>query len=182
MAKKKATKAELRVISKMLGSYDDGNDAEVTVIKVGKQEAVDNKEMAERYKRSAQNLRRKVQDLESKNLQQKAQIKELQVKAYLKTDDALHKMVDKLNDDLAKLKKTNLEEREKDYQELLEARKLCNKLSIEKDDIEREKGVLTKDLEELVKYKKKSEEEIADLKKELKAWQDDADRFSNMDL
>jgi len=83
--------ADLQKLADMVGSMKNN----VTVLKIGNDQTSD-KEAVERYKRSNQQLRAKIERNISEIVKLEAEIRELQADAYVNTDDAKDQIIKEL--------------------------------------------------------------------------------------
>jgi len=90
-AKMDMSDADLQKLANMVGNMNNN----VTVLKVGNDQTSD-KEQVERYRRSNQQLRVKIERNISEIVKLEAEIRELQADAYVNTDDAKDKIIKEL--------------------------------------------------------------------------------------
>ncbi len=87
-----------KMVTDMQAEAVKKDDPNISIIQVGNDKIPD-KELVERYKKSNKQLKRKIERMISKSVMQEAEIRELQSKAYLNTDEAAAAVNKKLREE-----------------------------------------------------------------------------------
>ena len=141
-------------------------------------EEVDDKARAERYQKGCQDLRRKNKDLAIQVKSLKLRVKELEVDAYINTDEAQTAIIDGLRTQVKKLE-LQLQVRDDTISGL---KKENGPLQNSVTSLTNDKTNLTTRVEELEGEVAELKTENTELKEELEARVAEDSRFKNMDL
>ena len=164
---------QLQKLAGMIGGMKNN----VSVIKVGNDTTSD-KEMVERYRKSNQQLRRKIERNISEIVKLEAEIRELQADAYVNTDDAKGQIITELR----KQKQTLKDQMDRMGEVRANQESEVRDLKTANRSLENNKSSLVKEIESLTTEKEELVAKVDELQAEVDIRIQQDDRFNNMDL